>query len=137
MKTAYQTFIKLWKYCDVPVKSSNNEAWSTNDITIYCKTVKLFYNLNFVIIFYFKSFPSLLFTTPHFWHFSTLWVVCIPALMAHFGEVLSLPFTEEREGGWQEDNKSYIIYKINPEITKIDTISARLTIFTWFWSLQK
>ena len=67
------------------------------------------------MIFSFKNFHFLPF--PSFWHISTLWI-CIPVLIVYFGEVLSLPFTD---GGWkwQEDIKSYIIYKINREITKI------------------
>ena len=74
-ETAYQTFMKLWKYCNIPVKFANkqynrqmilHETCSTNDIIIYCKSVNLFYKLNFLIFFSFKSFPFPLFTTPPF-----------------------------------------------------------------------
>ena len=124
-ETAYQTFMKLWKYCNIPVKFANkqynrqmilHETWSTNDIIIYCKSVNLFYKLNFLIFFSFKSFPFPLFTTPPFLAFLHTLNFCILVLIAHFGEVLALPFTE---GGW----RCYIIYKINPEISKIDNFS--------------
>ena len=97
--------MKFWKYCNIPVKSSYkqynretnlDEAWCINDITIHCKNFSL------------KRFPFPLFTTFPFWYPSPFyWIFCIPSLIAHFQEVLSLPFTEEK-WKWQGHVKHYI-----------------------------
>lgn len=145
VKTANQTFIKLWNCCKIPVKSLYkkynrhtilHEAWCPKDIAIHCKNVILFYKLNFLIIFPF---------IPSFYNFPIFgispYVVEMFAFFLFYpilGKSYLFPLRRGRGGLNSQNNiKSCIIYKINSEITKIDTISAKLTIFTWFWSLSK
>ena len=136
IKTAYQKLIAVkFSYKQYNRHRILHEAWSTNTWLFIVKILN-FLQIKFFDKVFCQKFPIPTFYNSPFLTFlhSTLRLVFILAVTVHLGNVLSLPFTEG-EWKWQEDIKSCMILKINPEITKIGTIPAKLTMFTWFWSL--